>query len=69
MYSPKKANSEKLGLGIENPCSLVFFFDFAKEQVFRNSKLPAFLESWSVQLRNDPKMSPQLMSFLSLSDL
>jgi hypothetical protein len=29
---PKKANSEKLGLGIDNPCRIVFF-EFADEQV------------------------------------
>jgi cyanophycinase-like exopeptidase len=32
IYIPKKANSEKLGLGIDNPCSIVFF-EFADEQV------------------------------------
>jgi hypothetical protein len=29
---PKKANSEKLGLGIDNPCRIVFF-EFADELV------------------------------------
>jgi hypothetical protein len=34
IYLPKKrANSEKLGLGIDNPCGIVFFFEFADEQV------------------------------------
>jgi hypothetical protein len=33
MYLPKKANSEKLGLGIDNPSRIVFF-EFANEQVF-----------------------------------
>jgi hypothetical protein len=28
IYLPKKANSEKLGLGIDNPCRIVFFFFF-----------------------------------------
>jgi hypothetical protein len=32
IYLPKKANSEKLGLGIDNPCRIVFF-EFADEQV------------------------------------
>jgi hypothetical protein len=32
IYSSKKADSEKLGLGIDNPCRLVFF-EFADEQV------------------------------------
>ncbi len=26
MYLPKRANCEKLGLGIDNPCRIVFFF-------------------------------------------
>jgi hypothetical protein len=29
----KKANSEKLGLGIDNPCRIVLFVEFADEQV------------------------------------
>jgi hypothetical protein len=36
IYSSKKAKSEKLGLGIYNPCSdagQFFFFEFADEQV------------------------------------
>jgi hypothetical protein len=35
MYLPKRANSEQLGLGIDNPCRIVlfFFFEFADEQV------------------------------------
>jgi hypothetical protein len=32
IYLPKKANCEKLGLGINNPCRIVFF-EFADEQV------------------------------------
>jgi hypothetical protein len=32
MYLPKEANSEKLGLGIDNPCR-IGFFEFADEQV------------------------------------
>jgi hypothetical protein len=32
IYLPKKANSEKLGLGIGNPCRIEFF-EFANEQV------------------------------------
>jgi hypothetical protein len=31
MYVPKKANSEKLGLGIDTPCRIVF--EFVEEQV------------------------------------
>jgi hypothetical protein len=31
MYLPKKANSDKLGLGIDNPCRIIF--EFANEQV------------------------------------
>jgi hypothetical protein len=31
IYLPKKSNSEKLGLGIDNPCRIVF--EFADEQV------------------------------------
>jgi hypothetical protein len=34
MYLPKNANSEKSGLGLDNPCRIVFFvFEFADEQV------------------------------------
>jgi hypothetical protein len=35
IYQPKKANSEKLGLGIDNPRStfFFFFFEFTGEQV------------------------------------
>jgi hypothetical protein len=36
IYLPKKANSEKLGLGIDNPRRIVFFFfffEFVDEQV------------------------------------
>ncbi len=33
IYLPKKANSEKLGLGIDNPRRIVIFFEFADEQV------------------------------------
>jgi hypothetical protein len=34
LFTKKKANSEKLGLGIDNPCRIVFFFfEFADEQV------------------------------------
>jgi hypothetical protein len=32
IYLLKKANSEKLGLGIDNPCR-IGFFEFADEQV------------------------------------
>jgi hypothetical protein len=32
IYLPKKANSEKLGLGIDNPRRIVLF-EFADEQV------------------------------------
>jgi hypothetical protein len=32
IYLPKKANSEKLRLGIDNPCRIVLF-EFANEQV------------------------------------
>jgi hypothetical protein len=52
IYLPKKANFEKLGFGFDNPCK-IDFFEFADEQV----------ESFSLQLRNDTKMSPQLKSF------
>ncbi len=38
------------------------FFDFADEQVLEEGYWPAFLESWSLQLRNDTKMLPQLNS-------
>jgi hypothetical protein len=31
IYLPKKANSEKLGLGLDKPCRIVF--EFADEQV------------------------------------
>ncbi len=40
------------------------FFEFADEQVLGEGWWPAYLESWSLQLRNDTKMSPQLKSFL-----
>jgi hypothetical protein len=32
IYLPKKATSEKLGLGIDNPCRIVVF-EFVGEQV------------------------------------
>jgi hypothetical protein len=32
VYQPKKANSEKLGLGVDNPCRMGVF-SFADEQV------------------------------------
>jgi hypothetical protein len=32
IYLPKKANFDKLGLGIDNPCRIVFF-EFVDEQV------------------------------------
>ncbi len=32
IYPPKKANSEKLGLGIDNPCRIAFF-EFVDEQM------------------------------------
>ncbi len=38
-------------------------FEFADEQVLGEGLWPAFLESWSLQLRNDTKMSPQLKIF------
>ncbi len=38
------------------------FFELADEQVLGEGWRPAFLESWSLQLRNDT-MSPQLKSF------
>ncbi len=63
IYWPKKANSEKLGLGIDNPCR-IFFIEFANEQVLGEGWWPEFLDSWSFhQLRDDTKMSPQLKSF------
>ncbi len=65
MYLPKKVDSEKLGLGIDNPGRIVFFFfEFADEQVFGEGQWPAFLESWSLQLCNDTKMLSQLKSFV-----
>jgi hypothetical protein len=34
IYLPKKENSEKLGLRLDNPCRIVFFFfEFADEEV------------------------------------
>jgi hypothetical protein len=34
MYLPEKANSEKVGLKINNPCRIyIYFFEFAYEQV------------------------------------
>ncbi len=39
------------------------FFEFADERVLGEGYGPAFLESWSLQLRNDTKMLPQLKSF------
>jgi hypothetical protein len=63
MYLPKKANSEKLVLGIHNPCRIVFFFEFADEQLLGEGKWPISLESWSLQLRSDTKMLPQLKTF------
>ncbi len=54
IYLPKKANTEKLGLGIDNPCRIVFL----------SLRMNKCLErSWSRQLRNDTKMSPQLKRF------
>ncbi len=63
IYLPKNANSEKLGLGIDNPCRMVFFV-FADEQVLGKGYSLAFLESLRLQLRNDTMMSPQLESFI-----
>ncbi len=40
-----------------------FFFEFADEQMLGEGYLQAFLEFWSLQLRNDTKMSPQHKSF------
>jgi hypothetical protein len=39
------------------------YFEFTDEQVLGEGPWPAFLESWSLQLRNDTKMSPQLEFF------
>ncbi len=39
------------------------FLEFADEQVLGNCYWPALFESWSLQLRNHIKMSPQLKSF------
>jgi hypothetical protein len=36
------------------------FFEFEDEQVLGEGLRPAFLKSWSLQLLNDTKMSPQL---------
>ncbi len=33
IYLPIKANFEKLGLGIDNPCRIAFLVEFADEQV------------------------------------
>jgi hypothetical protein len=33
IYLPKTANPEKMRLGIDNSCRIVFFFEFADEQV------------------------------------
>jgi hypothetical protein len=38
-------------------------FELADEQVLGEGEWAAFLESWSLQLRNDTKMLPQLKSF------
>jgi hypothetical protein len=42
---------------------LFFFFEFADEQVHGEGYWSAFLESWTLQLCNDAKMSPQLKRF------
>jgi hypothetical protein len=36
IHLPKKANYEKLGLGIDNPCRIVF--EFADEQVLEEGE-------------------------------
>jgi hypothetical protein len=59
IYLLKKANSEKLGLGIDNPCriySLSLRMNKCLERV--NGR-----HFWNYQLRNDTKMSPQLKSY------
>ncbi len=61
IYLPKKVNCEKLGLGIDNPWRMFFFFfEFADEQVLGEGSWTAFLDIWSLQLCNDTKMSLQL---------
>jgi hypothetical protein len=62
-YLPKMANSEKLGLGIDNPCRIVIL-SLRTNKCLERVKWPAFLESWSLQLRNDTTVSPQLKSYI-----
>ncbi len=45
------------------------FCEFADEQVLLEGQWPAFLEFWSLQLRNDTKMSPQLKSFFIVASI
>jgi hypothetical protein len=68
MYLPeigKKGKFWEVGVGdwqsIQD--SFFFFFEFADEQVLRKGWRPAFLESFSLKLRNDTKMLPRLKSF------
>jgi hypothetical protein len=56
IYLPKKAKSEKFGLGIDNPCRIVFLSLRMNKCLER---VPALLESWNLQLRNDTKISRQ----------
>ncbi len=59
IHLPKKANFEKLGLGIDNPCRIVFL-SLRMNKCLERVNERHFLESWSLQLRNDTKMSHQL---------
>ncbi len=62
IYLPKKVNSEKLGLGIDNPCRIVLL-SLRMNKCLGRVNNRHFFESWSLQLRNDTKMSPPTQEF------
>ncbi len=47
------------------PFPFFFFTELVNEQVLEEGWWPAFLDSWSLQLSNDSKMSPQHKSFFA----
>ncbi len=61
-FSKKKGEFWEVGVG-DWQYMQDSYFEFADEQVLGEGYWPTFLESWSRQLCNDTKMSPQLKSF------
>jgi hypothetical protein len=63
IYSPKRANSEKLGLGIDKySCRIIFFQGLRMIKCLERVNDRHFW-NWSLLLRNVNKMSPQLKIF------